>query len=317
MADVDDAYEAALEAQREWAAALPVERASVMRAAAEIVVTPAEDEIVGWLIREGGGTYAKSELERRRSVERAARSRRRFLTTSRDGSCRRTLAARRAVSIGSPVGVVAVISPWNFPMYLTNRSVAPALAVGNAVVLKPATDTPVTGGLLLAKIYEEAGLPARCAQRRRRRRSGDRRRHRRRTPSRGSCRSPDRHPVGRAIPGKAGLKRLALELGGNGPMVVLDDADVELAVDAAVFGAFFHQGQICMIANRLIVDKSIHDDFVERFVERVRPSSSSAIRAESSDRRRTDHQPRPARLDPGQAPARPERRRPAAARRRA
>lgn len=168
-----------------------------------------------------------------------------------------------------PVGVVAVISPWNFPMQLSNRSVAPALAVGNAVVLKPAGDTPVTGGLLLAKIFEEAGLPPGLLNVV--------------VGSGGDIGDAIvRHPLARAvsftgstsvgegIAAKAGVKKLALELGGNGPLVVLDDADVDRAVDAAVFGSFFHAGQICMIANRVIVDTSVYEDFVERFLQRVR-----------------------------------------------
>lgn len=76
-------------------------------------------------------------------------------------------------------------------------------------------------------------------------------------------------PVGEGIVRKAGVRKLALELGGNGPLVILDDADLGRAVDAAVFGSFFHSGQICMIANRVIVDAAVHDAFVERFVERV------------------------------------------------
>lgn len=167
-----------------------------------------------------------------------------------------------------PAGVVAVISPWNFPMQLSNRSVAPAIAVGNAVVLKPAGDTPVAGGLLLAKILEEAGLPpgvfsvviGRGSQ------IGDAIvTH----PVARVVSFTGSTPVGEGTARRAALQRLALELGGNGPLVVLDDADVDLAVDGAVFGSFFHQGQICMIANRVIVDSAAYDDFVERFVRRV------------------------------------------------
>lgn len=167
-----------------------------------------------------------------------------------------------------PVGVVAVISPWNFPLQLSARSVAPALAVGNAVVLKPAGDTPVTGGLLLARIFEDAGLPPGVLNVL--------------IGSGGEIGDAlVEHPlarmvsftgstaVGEGIVRKAGIKKLALELGGNGPLVVLDDADLDRAVDAAVFGSFFHSGQICMIANRVIVDASVHDEFVERFVDRV------------------------------------------------
>ncbi len=171
-----------------------------------------------------------------------------------------------------PLGVVGVISPWNFPMNLSNRSVATALGCGNAVVLKPASDTPLTGGLLLAKIYEEAGLPKGLLSV---------------LIGRGSDIGDYfvEHPVpklitftgstavGRGIGAKTTggqhIKRVALELGGNCPLVVLDDADVAHAVDIAIIGRFLHQGQICMSTNRIIVDASLADDFTEHFVDRA------------------------------------------------
>ncbi|MBX5468345.1 MAG: aldehyde dehydrogenase family protein [Thermoleophilaceae bacterium] len=265
--DVDDAYAAARAAQPAWAAAPPAERGAVMRAAADVLLERRE-EAVGWLVRETGGTLAKAELEWSlvRSVMLEAASMPHHATgriMPSDVPGKESRVYRR------PVGVVAVVSPWNFPMQLSNRALAPALALGNAVVLKPASDTPVTGGLLLAKVYEEAGLPAGLLN----------------VVVGSSGEIGDAlvaHPaprvvsftgstqVGEGIARKAGVKRLALELGGNCPLVVLDDADLELAVDAAVFGSFFHQGQICMIANRVIVDSSLHDEFVERFLGRVR-----------------------------------------------
>lgn len=265
--DLDEAYAVAVEAQVEWAAAPPAERAAVMRAAAD-VMTDRKDEITGWLVRETGGTRAKADLEWGlvRSVLWEAAS----MPHHVEGSILPSdIPGKENRVYREPVGVVAVISPWNFPMQLSNRSVAPALAVGNAVVLKPAGDTPVTGGLLLARILEEAGLPPGLLS----------------VVVGGGSDIGDAivehatprvvsftgsSPVGEGITRKAGIKRLALELGGNGPIVVLDDADLGLAVDAAVFGSYFHQGQICMIGNRLIVDDSVHDEFVERFVERVR-----------------------------------------------
>lgn len=172
-----------------------------------------------------------------------------------------------------PVGVVGVISPWNWPFQLTARSAAPALSVGNAVVVKPASDTPITGGLLFAKILEEAGLPPGVLSV---------------IVGAGSeigdafvthpiprvISFTGSTPVGRNIARLAAegpmLKRLELELGGNGPFVVLNDADLEQAVEAAVFGKFLHQGQTCMSVNRFIIDDRIHDEFVERFADRVR-----------------------------------------------
>ncbi|WNG88581.1 aldehyde dehydrogenase family protein [Mycobacterium sp. ITM-2016-00317] len=264
--DLTEAYDSAVAAQEDWADEPPSERARVMRAAAD-VMTDRKDEIVGWLVRETGGTLAKAELEWGlvRSVMWEAASmphhvEGRIMPSDIPGKENRVYR--------EPVGVVAVISPWNFPMQLSNRSVAPALAVGNAVVLKPAGDTPVTGGLLLARIFEEAGLPpgllsvvvgagsdigdALVAH-----------------PAARVVSFTGSTPVGKGIAEKAGVKKLALELGGNGPLVVLDDADLDLAVRAAVFGSFFHQGQVCMIANRVIVDAAVHDEFLDRFLAKV------------------------------------------------
>ena len=265
--DLDDAFVAAQRAQKDWAARTPNDRADVMRRAAEIMVAR-KPEIMSWIVHEGGGTLVKAEIEwgavyngLNEAASMPHHVEGRILPSAIPGKENRVYRL--------PVGVVAVISPWNFPMYLSNRSVAPALAVGNAVVLKPASDTPVTGGLLLAKIYDEAGLPpgllnvivgsghdigdAIVSH-----------------PTPRTISFTGSTGVGARIPGLAGIKRLALELGGNGPIVILDDADLDLAVNASVYGSFFHQGQICMIANRIIVDRSIHRAFVERFVERVR-----------------------------------------------
>ena len=181
--------------------------------------------------------------------------------------------ARPAPFCAKPVGVVGVISPWNWPLHLSARSMAPALAVGNAVVIKPASDTPVTGGLLLAKIFEEAGLPSGLLNV---------------TVGPGEeigeafvthptprvISFTGSTPVGRKIGELAAkatiIKRVELELGGNGPFVVLDDADLDHAVEAAAFGKFLHQGQICIAINRIIVDEHVYDAFLDRFVARVK-----------------------------------------------
>ncbi len=162
-------------------------------------------------------------------------------------------------------------------MVLTVRSVAPALAVGNAVVVKPVSDTPVTGGLLLARVLEEAGLPkgvlsvvigagseigdyfVEHSE------IGDyfvEHKVPKLISFTGSTEIGQR--LGALATGGRYLKRVALELGGNAPFVVLDDADIDLAVKAAVVGKFLHQGQICMAINRIIVDESLYDSFCER-----------------------------------------------------
>ena len=266
--DVDDAYRAAERAQRAWAAALPQDRRDVLERAARIFEWRRE-EIVDWLIKEAGSTRAKAEFEWQLThlglFEAASypfHVEGKILPASVPGKESRVYR--------HPVGVVGVISPWNFPVHLSNRSVGPALAVGNAVVVKPASDTPVTGGLLLAKIYEEAGLP----------------------PGVLSVVIGTGHDVGDAfidhpVPrilsftgstevgrrigehAGRGVKRVCLELGGNTPFIVLDDADLDRALDAAIAGKFMHQGQICLAINRILVDEKHHDEFQKRFVARV------------------------------------------------
>ena len=277
--DLELAYATAVEAGRRWAAVTPEERAAVMRRASRLLEERRE-EAVDWTIRETGAVSAVAELtidltlgDFYEAASYPFRVAGRILDSLVPGKENRVY--RR------PVGVVTVISPWNVPLHLTNRSVAPALALGNAVVVKPAGDTPVAGGLFLARLLEEAGLPPGVLSV---------------VVGPGSEIGDAlvEHPVprvisftgstavGEGIARKAGLKKLALELGGNGPLVVLDDADLDLAVDAAVFGKFFHAGQICMITNRIVVDAAVHDAFVERYVERVRALPAGDPRAEET-----------------------------------
>lgn len=269
--DMEQAFEAASEAQPDWAARVPGERSEIMRRVASILETRRE-EIIGWLIHEAGSTRIKASLEW--SAVHAVALEATSLPYLVEG---RILPAdvpgKESRVYRRPVGVVSVISPWNWPLQLTARSLFPALAVGNAVVVKPSSDTPVTGGLIFAKLLEEAGLPAGVlsvvvgagseigdafvAHR---------------TPRVISFTGST--PVGRRIARLAAespiMKRLELELGGNSPFVVLDDANLDDAIDAAVFGKFLHQGQICMSANRFIVDAAVYEPFVAGFAERVR-----------------------------------------------
>ncbi|WP_018077085.1 aldehyde dehydrogenase family protein [Thiobacillus denitrificans] len=269
--DLDEAYRGARDAQPEWAAMGPTARGDVMRRAVALF-DARKDEITGWLVREAGSTRIKAEIEwgsARAITQEAAslpgRMHGRILPTDVPG--------KESFVYRQPLGVVGVISPWNFPLHLSARSVAPALALGNAVVVKPASDTPVSGGLLLARLFEEAGLPAGVLSV---------------VVGAGSDIGDAfvEHPIpsfvsftgstavgrniGRIASGGEHLKHVALELGGNSPFVVLADADVEAAVDAAVVGKFLHQGQICMAINRIIVEAPLVEAFTQRFVERVR-----------------------------------------------
>jgi len=269
--DVDAAYESARRAQIDWARTTTAERAAVITRAVQ-VFDDRKDEIVDWLVRESGGTRFKAEFEweTARAVTQEAASYPYRVHGEIRGS---DIPGKENRAYREPLGVVCVISPWNFPLQLSQRSVAPALALGNAVVLKPASDTPVTGGLLLAKVFEEAGLPAGLLN-----------------VVVGSGSEIGDYVVEHAVPkavsftgstevgrhigelatGGEHIKRVALELGGNAPFVVLDDADVEQAARSAVFSRFLHQGQVCMSTNRIVVDDSVYDAFVEAFVRRVR-----------------------------------------------
>ncbi|MFD6860454.1 aldehyde dehydrogenase family protein [Rhodococcus sp. NPDC060090] len=264
--DVDDAYTAAREDQKNWAATGPADRAAILRRAAQIL-DERRSEIADWLVAESGSTRIKADIEVSLAIgitlEAAsfpARVHGRIFDSNTPN--------REMRVYKKPIGVVGVISPWNFPLHLSQRSVAPALALGNAVVIKPASDTPVTGGLLIARIFEEAGLPAGVLSV---------------VVGAGSEIGDSfvEHPVPRLISftgstpvgkqvgsvatsGKH-LKKVALELGGNAPLVVLDDANLDAAVDAAVTGSFLHSGQICMAVNRVIVQAPVYDEFVERF----------------------------------------------------
>ncbi|MBP8924775.1 MAG: aldehyde dehydrogenase family protein [Pseudomonadales bacterium] len=270
-ADLDVAYRKAADQQVRWANTPPAERSALMHRVVAIFDSR-KDEIIDWLIRESGSTRLKATIEwgsaRAITLEAASMpTRAQGVTLGSDIPGKENLVYRR------PLGVVGVISPWNFPLHLSQRSVAPALALGNAVLIKPASDTPITGGLLLGRIFEEAGLPSGLLSV---------------VVGSGAEIGDDfvAHPVpalisftgstpvgknvGKIANGGRYLKKVALELGGNSPFVVLDDADVAQAIKAAVFGKFLHQGQICMAINRIIVDQRLYDQFVEGFVAHVK-----------------------------------------------
>ncbi|MBP6116708.1 MAG: aldehyde dehydrogenase family protein [Neisseriaceae bacterium] len=270
QADVDEAYETAATEQVAWAQTLPNARAQVLRQVATIIEARF-DELTQWLVKESGSTVLKAgiELDSAKNIVLASAA---MVNNAHGLILPSAIEHQESHAYRAPLGVIGVISPWNFPFHLSMRSVAPALALGNAVVIKPASDTPVTGGLLLAKIFAEAGLPSGLL-----------------SVVVGAGRdigdyfvthpvpalisftgsSQVGHRVGQMAMGQP-LKRVALELGGNAPLVVLDDADVEEAAHAAVVGRFLHQGQICMSTNRVIVAESIHDAFVAAVLKRVK-----------------------------------------------
>ena len=259
--DVAQAAEVAVSAQGEWAALSHTHRAQVLRRAGALFAEHAE-EISGWNVREVGAIAAVAGFSVHTAEQECYEAS--ALPGRPYGELIPSEEPRLSMSRRVPVGVVAVISPFNVPLILSIRSVAPALALGNAVILKPDPRTSVTGGVSIARVFEEAGLPAGVLQ----------------VlpgaaevgealvthPSIPVISFTGSTPAGRRVGELAGrhLKRAHLELGGNSAMLVLEDADPAEAVGLAAFGTFFHQGQICMTTGRHIVHESLYDEFVER-----------------------------------------------------
>jgi aldehyde dehydrogenase (NAD+) len=269
--DAKAAIDAAAAASEEWRNTPHNVRARYFFKAADILEARTQD-IADIIVDEGGSWFGKAMFEKGYVVEllrhagAAAYQVTGELLPSDHG---KVMMADRV-----PVGVVTVISPWNFPMLLSMRGAGVAMAVGNTVVLKPSEETPVAGGLFIAELFEEAGLPkgvlnvVTCS-RDNVREVGD---ELVTNPTVKAISFTGSTAVGREIGREAGyhLKKFALELGGKDALIVLDDADMQRAVDAATFGTFMHQGQICMSVERIIVDASLADEFTEKFVTKVK-----------------------------------------------
>ncbi|HTX45103.1 MAG TPA: aldehyde dehydrogenase family protein [Solirubrobacteraceae bacterium] len=266
-AAVSAACAAAAEAQPEWAAMAATDRVAIVARAAQLLERH-RPELERWLIRESGSIPGKAAQEITASAGQLQMAA--ALISHPLGHVLPSLTpGRTSIARRVPIGVVGVITPWNFPYVLAMRSVGPALALGNAVVLKADPNTPVTGGVVIARIFEEAGLPAGVLHV---------------LPGGAEagaalCSDPRVRMIsftgstatGRAVGAAAGgsLKRLVLELGGNSPLVVLDDADIVAASSAGAWGSFLHQGQICLAVSRHLVHERIAEAYVEALVERA------------------------------------------------
>jgi benzaldehyde dehydrogenase (NAD) len=265
--DVANAAKLAAAAQPAWAATPGHERAALIRNVAK-VLEENRAEFETWLIREGGAVPGKAAFEVGLVLgelwEAAS------LPTQPWGFLLPTAEpGRESIAQRLPLGVVGVISPWNFPQILSVRAVAPALALGNAVILKPDVNTAISGGVLVARLFEAAGLPAGLLHML----PGE--------AEAGSalCTDPNvamisftgSTAVGREVGAAAGrsLKRVSLELGGNNALIVLDDADLDIAASSGAWSAFLHQGQICMTAGRHIVQESVADAYLDRLAAKA------------------------------------------------
>ena len=266
--DVDEAYRSAAAAQLSWREVNAYLQRTVFERAARIVEDRA-DEIRELIIAEVGGTALKATFEILQTIETLKEAA--TLPLRMEGRIYPSAVPDTENFVyREPVGVVGVISPFNFPFFLSMKSVAPALATGNGVVVKPHEETPMTGGTLLAAIFEEAGLPAGLLNVTVTEIPviGD---HFLEHPIPRVIAFTGSTAVGRHVGEVAArhMKRSILELGGNSAFIVCDDADLDYAVDAAVFSRFTHQGQICMSANRILVHSSIAADFRDRFCRKV------------------------------------------------
>jgi len=266
-ADIEVAAARAAQAQKSWAMVGERERAAILRAAA----TQLEEDAAALsmiVARESGGILPKGQHELREAI--AILHSAAGLALQPRGEVLSNPPGRLSYARRVPRGVVGVISPFNFPLILAMRAVAPALATGNAVVLKPDPQTCLSGGVVIARALEEAGLPPGVLQLI----PGG--------PEAGEALCLSRHvqmiqftgstAVGRRVAELAGrtLKKVSLELGGNNALIVLDDADLELAVNNAAWGAFLHQGQICMASSRIFVQEPIAAQFTEKLAEKAR-----------------------------------------------
>lgn len=268
IANADDVAEATAKAasvRRGWTDTPPREKAAIFRRAAEIMQAHA-DELAPWIMRETGAILPKGQLEVREAVELLSVAAGMCLETQ--GVVLPSAPGRLSYAKRIPLGVVVVISPFNFPLVLSMRAVAPALAAGNAVIIKPDSQTSISGGYIIAEVLRAAGLPEGVLQV---------------LPGSGAeigtalCSAPEvgmvaftgSTAVGRQVAETAGkhLKKVALELGGKSPLIILDDVDLDVAASNAAWGAFLHQGQICMASGRIFVHEKIAKEFTRRLVE--------------------------------------------------
>ena len=264
--DVQHSAQQAKIAQEKWWALSYQERAQIFENAIQVAIDHKAD-IIEWLIKESGSIVMKASFETDLAIQALKNAM--TLPSSVQGSVLPTQNGKFSLAKRLPLGVVGVISPFNFPLYLAIRAVAPALALGNAVVLKPDERTAVSSGFVIARIFELAGLPKGLLHV---------------LPGGAevgealvndsniaSIQFTGSTEVGRIIGAGAGrtLKKVSLELGGKNSLLILDDADIELAAQNIAWGVFLHSGQICMTSGKILIHQSIFEAVKQRVVEKV------------------------------------------------
>lgn len=269
-AETETAIAAAHRAFPAWAAKTAHERGAVMRRWFELMMQE-RDRLALAMTREGGKPLSEARAEAQYGAdfvdwyaEEAKRAYGRTIPAN--------AASRRYVSIKQPIGVAAAITPWNFPMAMITRKAAPALAAGCTFVVKPPSQTPLTA-LILAELAHEAGIPPGVFNVVTGRDSG--------AIGKVLCESEQVRKfsfTGSTAVGKqlgalcvgSTVKRVSLELGGNAPLIVYADADLDVAVKGAVASKFRNAGQTCVCANRLLIQDEIYDAFAEKFTAAVK-----------------------------------------------
>ena len=269
-ADTASAIQAAQRAFPEWSSLRFQERADYMSKVAAIIEKRAPD-FVSAAQFEGGGWYGKGVYETKAMPEifKAAAA----VCYAPIGEVLPSLNGKVSQAVRVPMGVVGVISPWNVPGILASRPFSFTMAMGNTIVLKPSEETPYMGGLFFAEVMEEAGVPpgvfnvVTCS-RENVAEVGDELVD---NPTVKGIAFTGSTAVGRRIAAKCGahLKKCCIELGGKDSLLVLEDANMERATSAASFGAFMHQGQVCMSVEKVLVQERIYDSFLQQFVARA------------------------------------------------
>jgi succinate-semialdehyde dehydrogenase/glutarate-semialdehyde dehydrogenase len=268
VADGTAALDAAVAVQPTWAATPPRDRGEILRAAYEKVTERAEDLALLMTLEMG-----KPLSESRAEVAYAAEFFRWFSEESVRIAGRWSTApngATRLMTMKQPVGPCLMITPWNFPLAMGTRKIGPAVAAGCTMVVKPASQTPLTM-YALAQILEECGLPAGVLNVVTTSSTGEVMEPLIRDPRLRKLTFTGSTPIGRKLVEQAaeGLLRVSMELGGNAPFLVFSDADLDRAVDGAMLAKMRNIGEACTAANRFIVHEAVADEFARRLAERM------------------------------------------------